>query len=264
MPLSTKLQKLLLILILLFYLSISSHANIYSVYVYSIYTANITAYISATFMHITHVCSIHTAHVHTCTCYTCYNVCCMRAAYTIHPYCMHAAYTKIGSHAIQVYEEMCAVCVQLFTCSMYAVHKLHVCCTHKTTAHVLHTCIQMRVISCACMWHACGDEPIFVYAAHMQYGCIVCAARVQHICTECAARKQIYVQHTSNISVRVCIDSTILTYIYIYMDTYSDHLTLLALRMWGNYVAFKPLHLLLAFILFHHFHDLHCTIHKSA
>ena len=42
-----------------------------------------------------------------------------------------------------------------------------------------------------------------MYAAHMQYGCIVCAARVQRICTVCAARKQIYVQHTSNISVRV-------------------------------------------------------------
>ena len=52
------------------------------------------------------------------------------------------------------------------------------------------------------MWHACGAEPIFVYAAHMQYGCIVCAGRMHCICTVCAARKQIYVQHTSNISVR--------------------------------------------------------------
>ena len=86
---------------------------------------------------------------------------------------------------------------------------------HITIAHVLYSCIQMRTTSCACMWHACGAEPIFVYAAHMQYGCIVCAAHVQHICTMCAARvlhicticaarKQIYVQHTSNISVRAC------------------------------------------------------------
>ena len=73
---------------------------------------------------------------------------------------------------------------------------------HVTIAHVLHTCIQMRATSCACMWHACGAEPFFVYAAHMQYGCIVRAARMQRICTVCAARKQIYVQHTSNISVR--------------------------------------------------------------
>ena len=53
------------------------------------------------------------------------------------------------------------------------------------------------------MWHACSAEPIFVYAAHMQYGCIVCAARVQRICTVCAARMQIYVKHISNISGRV-------------------------------------------------------------
>ena len=70
---------------------------------------------------------------------------------------------------------------------------------HVTIAHVLHTCIQMRATSCACMWHACGAEPIFVYAAHMQYGCMVCAACMH---TVCAATKQIYVQHTSNISVR--------------------------------------------------------------
>ena len=74
---------------------------------------------------------------------------------------------------------------------------------HITIAHVLHTCIQMCATSCACMWHACDAEPIFVYAVHMQYGCIVCAARVQHIYTLCAARKQIYVQRTSNISVRM-------------------------------------------------------------
>ena len=55
------------------------------------------------------------------------------------------------------------------------------------------------------MYHACGAEPIFVYAAHMQYGCIVYTARMQHICTVCAARKHIYVQHTSNISVRARI-----------------------------------------------------------
>ena len=70
-------------------------------------------------------------------------------------------------------------------------------------AHILHTFIQMCATSCACMWHACGAEPIFMYAAYIQYVCIVCAARVQRICTVCAARMQIYVQHTSNISVRV-------------------------------------------------------------
>ena len=74
---------------------------------------------------------------------------------------------------------------------------------HIIIAHILHTFIQMCATSCACMWHACGAEPIIVYAAHIQYGCIVCAACVQCICTVCAARKQIYVQHTSNNSVRV-------------------------------------------------------------
>ena len=51
----------------------------------------------------------------------------------------------------------------------------------------------------------CDLMCMYVAAAHMQYGCIVCAARVQHICTVCAARKQIYVQHTRNISVRVVL-----------------------------------------------------------
>ena len=78
---------------------------------------------------------------------------------------------------------------------------------HITIAHILHTFIQMCATSCACMWHECGAEPIFVYAAYIQYGCIVCAARVQRICTVCAATKQIYVQHTSNLSVRVSRDT---------------------------------------------------------
>ena len=33
------------------------------------------------------------------------------------------------------------------------------------------------------VWHACGAEPIFVYAVCMQYGCIVCAACMQYGCT---------------------------------------------------------------------------------
>ena len=44
---------------------------------------------------------------------------------------------------------------------------------HIIVIHILHTFIQMCATSCVCMWHACSAEPIFVYAAHMQYGCIV-------------------------------------------------------------------------------------------
>ena len=91
-----------------------------------------TAYIiSATLLHIL---GMYTAYIlHMCTPAHVTHVCCTRAAHTIHPYCMHARTQKLvqhHSHAIQAYEEMYAVCVQLFTCSMYAVHKqLHVCCT---------------------------------------------------------------------------------------------------------------------------------------
>ena len=144
-------------------------------------------------------CSIHTAYI-------------LQYVHTLHMYAvrvlhMHAAYTKIGSapHAChQAYEE----CMQ-FVCNCWHA----ACMLHITIAHVLHTCIQICATSCACMWHACGTEPIFVYAAHMQHGCIVCAAHVQHICTVCAARKQIYVQHTSNISVRVTINNSLDTYV---------------------------------------------------
>ena len=105
---------------------------------YCIHTAYIlhtycihTAYISATLLHIL---GMYTAYIlHTCTPAHVTHVCCTRAAHTIHPYCMHARTQKLvqhHTHAIQAYEEMYAVCVQLFTCSMYAVHKqLHVCCT---------------------------------------------------------------------------------------------------------------------------------------
>ena len=64
---------------------------------------------------------------------------------------------------------------------------------HITIAHVLHTCIQMRATSCACMWHACGAEPIFVYAAHAIW-CSTCAAYMHSMCSKeadiCAAHKQ--------------------------------------------------------------------------
>ena len=67
-------------------------------------------------------------------------------------------------------------------------------CTLVAYIHVFR-CVRPHV-------HVC-----FVYAAHIQYGCIVRVARVQHRCTVCAARKQIYVQHTSNISVRESSES---------------------------------------------------------
>ena len=60
----------------------------------------------------------------------------MYAARVLHTQYIHIAcilhiqkLAQRHTHAIQAYEEMYAVCVQLFTCSMYAVHKqLHVCC----------------------------------------------------------------------------------------------------------------------------------------
>ena len=90
-----------------------------------------TAYISATLLHIL---GMYTAYIlHMCTPAHVTHLCCMHAAHTIHPYCIHAHTQKLvqrHTHAIQAYEEMHAVCVQLFTCSMYAVYKkLHVCCT---------------------------------------------------------------------------------------------------------------------------------------
>ena len=109
---------------------------------------------------------------------------------------MHARTKKLvqrHTHAIQAYEEMYAVCVHA-ACMLYINNCMYA--AHNNCTHLAYMC----ATSCACMWHACGVESIFVYAAHMQYGYIVCAACVH---TVCAARKQIYVQDTSNFSVRV-------------------------------------------------------------
>ena len=71
---------------------------------------------------------------------------------------------------------LCSAYMQLFMCSIHAVvYVQHTCCM-QTIAHKLHTFLHMLV------WHACGAEPIFVYAACKQYGCILCAACVQHTC----------------------------------------------------------------------------------
>ena len=97
---------------------------------------NACIYICYLAAHIRHIYLLPccTAYIlHTCIPAHVTHVCCTRAAHIIHPYCMHARTQKLvqrHTHAIQAYEEMYAICVQLFTCSMYAVHKqLHVCCT---------------------------------------------------------------------------------------------------------------------------------------
>ena len=153
------------------------HNTAYILHIYCIYIC----------LHIRHVYSIHTAYVHTYTCML--HACCTHNTSVLHACCIHKNWLS-ATRIIQAYEEMYAVYVQLFTCSMYAAHKN---CTH--LALHLFRCVRPHV-------HVCGMRVVrsqfFVYAACMQYGCIVCAARVQ-----CAARKQIYVQqHTSNISVR--------------------------------------------------------------
>ena len=123
------------------------------------------------------------------------------AAHMLHTQYIHIACMRVHKNwfsAIRMPYKHMKKCMQ-FVCNC-----LHAACMlHIIIAHILHTFIQMCATSCACMWHACGAEPIFMYAAYIQYGCIVCAVRVQRICTVCAARKQIYVQHTSNLSVRV-------------------------------------------------------------
>ena len=133
-------------------------------------------------------------------------------AYIMHTYCIYIFY--LAAHCMLHTQYIHIACMQhthknwlsatrmpykhMKKCMQFVCNCLHAACMlHITIAHMLHTCIQMCATSCACMWHACGAEPIFVYAAHMQYGCIVCAARMQRICTVCAARKQIYVQQGS-------------------------------------------------------------------
>ena len=105
-----------------------------------------TAYISATLLHIL---GMYTAYIlHTCTPAHVTHVCCTRAAHTIHPYCIHAHTQKLvqrHTHAIQAYEEMHAVCVQLFTCSMYAVYNSY---THLAYIH-------SDVCDLMCMYVAC-------------------------------------------------------------------------------------------------------------
>ena len=104
--------------------------------------------------------SIHTAYVHTCTCYTCMlQACCTHNTSILHACCIHKNWLS-------------STRTPLKKCMQFVCNCLHAACMlYIIITHVLHTCIQMCATSCACMWHACGAEPIFVYAAHMQYGC---------------------------------------------------------------------------------------------
>ena len=81
---------------------------------------------------------------------------------------------------------------------MYAAHNN---CTHGTymysdvcnLMHVACVC-HVRGMHVSCTWHACGAEPIFVYAAHMCMCCSMCAAYMHSMCSKeadiCAAHKQ--------------------------------------------------------------------------
>ena len=61
----------------------------------------------------------------------------------------------------------------------------------------------------ACVCHVRGMRVALSQFLCMQHTCVCVAARVQRICTVCAARKQIYVQHTSNISVRELVSGLV-------------------------------------------------------
>ena len=127
-----------------------------------------------------HILGIYTAYIlHTCTPAHVTHVCCTRAAHTIHPYCMHAHTQKLvqrHTHAIQAYEEMYAVCVQLFTCIMYAAHNN---CTH--LAYIYSDvcdlmCMYVALSQFLCMQHTynmdvlCVQHVCSVYAQYVQQG----------------------------------------------------------------------------------------------
>ena len=112
---------------------------------------------------IRHVYSIYTAYVHTM----------LHAYHThfIHIACMvHTQnLAQRHAHAIQLYEEMYAGCVQLFNMQhvdncMYAAHNN---CTHVA---------YMYSDVCDLMWHACSAEPILC----MQHTCSMGVLCVQH------------------------------------------------------------------------------------
>ena len=131
----------------------------------------------------------------------------------LHMYAAHMLHTKYIHIACMLHTQKLAqrhthaTYKHLKKCIQFVGNCLHAACmlyinncmyaAHNNCTHVAY----MYSDVCDLMLHACVVEPILVCGAHMQYGCIVCAARVQHICTICAARKQIYVQHTSNISI---------------------------------------------------------------
>ena len=143
------------------------HNTAYILHTYCIYICYLAA-------HIRHIYSIYTAYVHTCTCYTC----------MLHACCTHN--TSILHACMRVHKNwFSATCISykhMKKCMQFVCNCLHASCMlHIIIVHILHTFIQVCATSCACMWHACGAEPIFVYAAHIQYGCIVCAAYMQYV-----------------------------------------------------------------------------------
>ena len=119
----------------------------------------------------------------------------MYAARVLHTQYIHIACLRIHknlvqrhTYAIQAYEEMYAVCVHA-ACMLYINNCMYA--AHNNCTHIAYMC----ATSCACMWHACGVEPIFVYAAHMQYCvCSTHAVYMHSMCSKeadiCAAHKQ--------------------------------------------------------------------------
>ena len=119
----------------------------------------------------------------------------MYAAHTIHPYCMHAAYTKNWLSATRMPYKHMKKCMQ-FVCNclhaacMLHIKKLHTCCIH------VFRCVRPHVHVCGSSTHA-----IWVYC--------VCSTHVAYMHSMCSKEAD-NVQHTSNISVRVVLicDST--------------------------------------------------------
>ena len=126
--------------------------------------------------------------LHTCTAAHVTHVCFTHAAHTIHPYCVHVHIQKLAqhhTHSIQAYEEMYSVCVQLFTCSMYAVYKqLHTSCIH------VFRCVRPHV-------HVCGMRVALSQFLCMQHTCNMDVLCVQHVCS-------VYAQHVQQGSRYMC------------------------------------------------------------
>ena len=127
-----------------------------------------------------------------CCTYICFiavHIRCTRAAHKIHPYCMCAAYTKIGSapHACHIHAHEVAH-IWIHVCNMCAIV---MCSTHAACKQLHTNCIHFSI----CLYgYACGAEPIFVYASmHAIWMYCVSSARAAYMCNMCRCACMQYV-----------------------------------------------------------------------